>query len=247
MNNIINQEIKDKHPEHGKNFYALENLQIEYDKRFFTRVNCMKEKPKRLLGHNGIIFLQNSLVRSNDLYLGFINCINSPNKSLSYFAVRAQFEVTGLIAYFLKNLQKFYSEQMGYKEIDDTLYKLSLGCRTFPDKNLNPEFPLAISILTLIDSADIIFKKYGGKNSKPFKESYDFLSEFCHPNMFGLTIGSEIIEDGIVEFYKKPYLNNADYGVLLNLNLMSIDYFFHLYDKSFNLINENEDIPYLEK
>lgn len=49
------------------------------------------------------------------------------------------------------------------------------------------------------------------------------------------------------KFYKKPYLNNSDYGVLLNLNLMSIDYFFHLYDKSFNLIKENEDIPYLEK
>lgn len=247
MNNIINQEIKDGHPELGKDFDTLENLQIEYDERFFTRVNCIKEKPKRLLGHNGIIFLQNSLVRSNNLYLGFINCINNTNRSLSYFAVRAQFEVTGSIAYFLKNLQKFYSKQMSYEEIDGILYKLSLGCRVFPDKNLNSEFPLAISVLKLIDSADIVFKKYGDKNSKPFRESYDFLSEFCHPNMFGLTIGSEIIEEGIIEFYKKPYLNNSDYGVLLNLNLMSIDYFFHLYDKSFNLIKENEDIPYLEK
>lgn len=59
MNNIINQEIKDGHPELGKDFDTLENLQIEYDERFFTRVNCIKEKPKRLLGHNGIIFLQN--------------------------------------------------------------------------------------------------------------------------------------------------------------------------------------------
>jgi len=247
MNNIIDQKIKDEYLKFGKDFNILENLQKKYNKRFFTKINCIKGKPKRLLGHNGIIFLQNSLTRSNNLYLGFINCINNTNRSLSFFAVRAQFEVTGSIAYFLKYLQKFYSKQIDYEEIDNILFKLSLGGRVFPDKNLRPEFPQAINILTLIDSADSAFKEYDNKDSKPFRESYDFLSEFCHPNMLGLTVGSEIIERGVIKFCKMPSLNEGDYGVLLNLSIMSIEYFFHLYDKCFNLIKENEDIPYLER
>lgn len=140
-----------------------------------------------------------------------------------------------------------YSKQISYEDLDNILYKLSLGGRVFPDRNLSPEFPEAINILTLIDSTDSDFKEYRGEDSKPFRESYDFLSEFCHPNLLGLTIGSEIIEEGIIKFCKRPNLNEGDYGVLLNLLIMSIEYFFHLYDKSFNLIKKNEDIPYLEK
>ena len=67
MNNIINQEIKVEYPKFCKDFNILENLQKKYNKRFFTKANCIKEKPKRLLGHNGIIFLQHSLTRSNNL------------------------------------------------------------------------------------------------------------------------------------------------------------------------------------
>lgn len=243
----IKQEIKKEYSKFAKDFSTLENLEKKYNKRFFTKLVCTKEKPGRLLGHNGIIFLQHSLTRSNNLYLGFINCINNINRSLSFFAVRAQFEVTGSIAYFFKNLKKFYSKQISYEDLDNILYKLSLGGRVFPDRNLVTEFPEAINILTLIDSTDSDFKEYRGEDSKPFRESYDFLSEFCHPNLLGLTIGSEIIEEGIIKFCKRPNLNEGDYGVLLNLLIMSIEYFFHLYDKSFNLIKKNEDIPYLEK
>ena len=225
----------------------IKNFQKKYDKRFFKKVDCTKEKPKRLLGHNGIIFLQHSLTRSNNLYLGFNDCIKNTNRSLAFFAARAQFEVTGSVAYFLKNLEMFYSNHLSYDDLDNILYKLSLGGRVFPDKNLHQEFPEAINVLTLVDSADIIFKKYGNKNSKPFRESYDFLCEFCHPNMLGLTIGSEIIRPGVVKFNRKPDFDEGDYGVLLNLIIMSIEYFFHLYDRCFNLIKKNEDIPDFEK
>lgn len=247
MKNEIKQEIKKEYSKFAKDFSTLENLEKKYNKRFFTKLVCTKERPKILLGNNGIIFLQHSLTRSNNLYLGFIDCVNNNNKSLSFFAVRAQFEVTGSIAYFFKNLEKFYSRQISYGDLDNILYRLSLGGKVFPDGNLNPEFPKAINILTLIDSTDSDFNKYKGEDSKPFRESYDFLSEFCHPNMLGLTIGSEIIEEGIIKFYKKPRLDEGDYGVLLNLLIMSIEYFFRLFDKSFNLIKKNEVIPYLEK
>ena len=103
------------------------------------------------------------------------------------------------------------------------------------------------SEVTLIDSADSAFKDFGDKKSKPFRDSYEYLSEYCHPNMGGLTIGSEILDKGIIEFYKIPYFDENDYGVLLNDSIMTIEYFFYLYDKCFDLIKKNEDIPSFEK
>lgn len=57
----IKQEIKKEYSKFAKDFSTLENLEKKYNKRFFTKLVCTKVKPKRLLGHNGITFLQNSL------------------------------------------------------------------------------------------------------------------------------------------------------------------------------------------
>jgi len=90
----------------------------------------------------------------------------------------------------------------------------------------------------------------GGKKTNPFRSSYERLSEFCHPNTLGLTIASDIIKSGgskTVVYYKVPEFRKEDFGTLINLMLMSCGFFFHVFDKCFSLLKENEEFPELIK
>jgi hypothetical protein len=180
------------------------------------------------------------------LYLGFIECINRKQLAIAFLAARAHFETTGLIAYFLKYLRKFYNKEISYKEIDDKLFKLSLGGKTFPEKNDRPDRPDAINVLTLIDEADNMFTEMGGQ-VKPFRDCYDYLSEFCHPNYLGLTIGSELKGMDSIDFFNIPEFKEEDFGTMLNNMIMSCAFFFYLYDSCFTLIKNNEVMPILIK
>jgi len=101
------------------------------------------------------------------------------------------------VAFFLRHLRKYYDHKIGFEEIDDVLFKLSVGCRAFPDRSKDSRFPEAFNVLTLINGADKVFVEMGGeKETNPFRSSYDRLSEFCHPNTLGLTIASDIIKSG---------------------------------------------------
>ena len=241
---MINKEIREKYPSIG--FDQLENYMLSYQERYYTLSCASKKKPDRLLGQNGITFLLNSLIRSRYIFTGFIDCLNRAHVLLAFLATRAHFETTGSVAYFFRHLRKFYNGKISYEKVDNILYRLSLGCKTYPPKDTHPERPDPINILTQVDAADKLFAEMGGHN-KPFRNSYDFLSEFCHPNFLGLTMGSEIVAKNTVVYSEKLEFKEAHFVKLVNYMLMDCGFFFHIYDECFSLIRKNEQIPKLIK
>jgi len=242
---MFSKEIKETYPLFR--FDELEKYMSAYEGRYYAREVPKKRKPSELLGHKGVIVLLHILQRSRAIFTGFVDCVNLTHVVLSYLSARAHFETTGSIAYMLWHLRRFYKGEIKQTEIEDVFSRLVLGARTSDVKDSLPERLEAINVLTQIDTADKLFKEIGGGEGRIFRNCYDFLSEFCHPNMLGLLVGSYITEKDHLVLYEKPQFKDEDFGTLINYMLISCRSFFYMYDKSFALLKEHELMPDLVK
>lgn len=249
FNSLINQRVKRSIS--SEDFKELKNLMSMYESRYYARFVCSVKKPQRLLGQNGLKFLLSSLQRSRFLFTGLIDCLNRPNLTLSFLAVRSHFETTGSVAYYYSHLQQFYGGKIDFNKMDNILRRLSIGCKNFPvEEKKDPSWVDAINVLTLIDEADKLFNEMAKEKMNVFRGSYDFLSEFCHPNLFGLTIHAEIINSRNptwVVFHKSPLLKKKEYSTLISHLMISSHFFFPIYDKAFSIIKDIEEVPSLYK
>jgi len=238
---MFSQEVKDTYPLFR--FDELEKFMSSYEHRYYAGEIPKTKKPSELLGHKGVFLLLHILQRSRAIFTGFEDCVNLTHVVLAYLAARAHFETTGSIAYLLWNLRQFYMGEINQTEIEDIFLRLMLGSRTSDVKDSIPERTEAINVLTQIKTADELFKEMGGKEEGIFRNCYDFLSEYCHPNMLGLTVGSEVAEEYHTVFYEKPKFKDEHFGILINYMLISCRFFFLLYDKSFVLLKDHELMP----
>lgn len=221
-------------------------LQVHTELRFIELVSP-KQKPSRLLGVNGIHLLLKLLERSFDLLADSIDAYDRSRTLLLYLAVRAHFETTANLGYFLKNLRRFYQKEIDDKEMDEVLTKLSAGGLVKPTWHGEIPVPDPIRIMSAIDAVDDILRKSGNKENI-FRSSYDFISEFCHPNFFGaaykfkvnLDKGSVVLLSDAESFDK--YSKSA--GLKL---LVSGTAFIKFYKDAFSLLEKNETMPILIK
>lgn len=227
----------------------IETLKAEHEARFHKRLVSQKDRPARLLGHNGTVLLLKLITRSLYLLRGFDLAINDANSTTCFLNVRAHWETTGALACFHKWLTKFYRDECTFEELDAKLVKLSLGGRVFPDKDHvgHTNIPDSINVMSLIDDLDSQWKTMGGEITKPFRGEYEFLSEFCHPNFLGNSIGSEMVESGCVEYHYPPILNESEISILLSDLAISLTFFTRFYDNCFSLLEKNEEMPMLHK
>lgn len=220
----------------------LEAFSDEHQKRFYCQMECRGEES--VLGRNGITFLLCSLQRSKILYNGLIQCLNNQTVTLAYLAVRAHMETTGSVAYFLKKLHQYYEGDFSYKKMDDIISRLILGRKVYPNNHPHIQ-PHPINVLTLVDTVDGAFAKMAKSPGwKGFREAYEWLSEFCHPNSFGQTIGV-LMSFPKVTFEEEPEFRKHDVGQIKSYMIISCVLFFDFYDKCFSLIEEKENIPTL--
>lgn len=229
-----------------ESFKRFKGYGLEYRKRFYGKLVCRKKRPKRLLGQNGIWFLLRSLQRSKYLYSGLMACFRREERTLAFFAARAHFETTGAVVFFYNSLKKFYANDIEHKAMNKILERLTVGGKVFPDKEKYPDSPEPFNVLKLIDEADKLFSSMAKKKHNIFREEYEFLSEFCHPNCLGLTLGDSIVKPGTIIFHKKLNFEKKDTTLINGMN-MSCTLFFPIYDKCFSIIREREEIPGLFK
>jgi hypothetical protein len=153
-------------------------------------------------------------------------------------------ETTGSVAFFLKKLRQFYDGNLSSEDIDETLLRLLLGRRVYPEDH-NEIKPNPINVLTLIDAVDYIVSKLpGAYRFHGFRDAYEWLSEFCHPNCFGHTIGVEMSFPS-ANFQAKPQFQEHDAKQINNYMVLSCELFFHCYDEYFSLIEKKEKVPNL--
>ena len=210
----------------------------EHESRYIQMLKPLISRPERLLGQNGLHYIQLSLFRSKALLEGVVTSINSGNGLLAMLATRAHFETTGGLSYFFKKLRNFYESIITYEELNEFLRRLTIGTR-------QEEFthaPDPISVMTMVDSVDQYLKPFLPEKVPIFRRKYDFLSEFCHPNCFGITMGSHVNKVAIVRFKQPLELSDKDLAFSSYL-LMSTDIFIRLYDECFSFLDEKEELP----
>jgi hypothetical protein len=202
---------------------------------------------KKLFGYNTIRFIQLLLYRSKSLIEGSIIALNHKRILSSIISVRAHYETTGSISFLLKRLLSYYNGNIQFEKMDENLFRLSLGATTVE----NPEVPKPINVLDLIDATDYMMKShiYGGKppGKKMFRELYEVLCDFCHPNFHGTSGGSDIVhEEKALIFHKTNYMADRYFDFFFYLTI-SARLFLHFYRETFNLLEENEIMPIIHR
>ena len=124
--------------------------------------------------------------------------------------------------------------------MDKALIRLHLGTR---DEEIE-RVAESINVMSMIDSIDQYFKHlFPEKKVQTVRKTYDLLSEFCHPNFSGITIGAQTDKNiGIVGFKKSLELSNEDLAFSSYL-ILSTTVFLEFYDMCFSLLSENEELP----
>lgn len=241
---MLNEMAKDVFIKAGltEEINGFQQFLEEYDNRYIRIIKPQKEKPKRLLGQNGLHYAQLALYRSKILLEGSIEAINNKNALSAILSARAHLEVAGGLAYFYKKLNNFYKGVITFDEIDKSLRRLLLGGRIEELPNvLDP-----INVMSLIDAVDDFYKNKIPEKVSMFRKSYDFLSEFCHPNCYGITMGCYINSNAIVRYNNLPTLSGKDL-VFIHYLSMSCSSSLKFYDMIYKLLSENEELPTIIK
>jgi hypothetical protein len=246
---MISEKLRNKFKKAGKEkeLAEIEEIYEKHEKRFVRRLDPQPQRPKRLFGQNGLNYLQMALRRSKYLMDGILMSIKHNNFLMAVLATRAHFEVTGGVAYLLKKFEGFYDGVIKEEEIDNALFRLIIGSRErgldkFKEATGLNEIPRPINVLEMIDAIDYQYKKLGGEKSSMNRETYDLLSEFCHPNNYGQQL-TNTMEKGVVTYHDSPTFKKSDFDLIAPNLLMSSVGLILFYDKTYRLLQKNEELP----
>ncbi len=242
------QELRAAHPELQSRFDELEEFLGQYDKRFKRRLIRGESRPARLLGYNAAQLLLTSLSRARFLAATIIHCANGGLALGMYLAARAHWEMTGLVAHLLASLKKLYAKQVSESDFETTMKRLALGRRWEIPTDLKEDVS-AINAISLVESAAKYFGKEFDKTKveQHITACYNFLSEFCHPNLMGRLTGVTLSDDKrIVNFTPEFSLDGRDLRICFSQSHASHALFLHAYDECFKLLQAHEELPTLE-
>jgi len=238
----IQRAIKETFPK--LSWEDFERYSSEYESRHYRMMTYKNVDGRERLAQNCLNFLLRTLLRSRLLYLDIVTEINESQMIAAFLSTRAHFESTGSIGYFSKYFRAYLKKDSRLEGLDKILRSLSLGGKTFPPKEKEPNRPDTVNVLTQIDAADQIFHEISkGEKIKPFRDIYDFLSEFCHPNWAGLSFGIKLGESGVVEFLEDSNWEEGDLFQIVNGVCISTRFFMFLYDTAFK--NMMSTFPFL--
>lgn len=224
----------------------------KHDDYFITKTSMPSEidgtsDQKKLFGCNVTRYIQLLLYRSKTLIEGSICSLNSKCVLSSILSVRAHFETTGCIIFLLRRLNSYYEGNIDFERLNNDVKRLALGSTTIK----LAEVPSPIQVMNLIDSTDEYLKKVllKGKDvpKNMFRELYEDLCEFCHPNFHGITSGSEIIHaDRSISYKKTDAISKIEFTFFFHIRT-SIALFLHGYEEVLSLIMKNEIMPIISK
>lgn len=210
-----------------------------YRERFIEKIIPLPEKSDKFLGQNSMFYIQLALCRSKLAVDGVISALKEQNILLVMLAVRAHFEVTGALAYYHKKVDNYYHDTIPYEVLNQSLHRLVMGVKSEEREVHTPD---PVNVMTMIDAADDFFREAEQESSVSFRKKYGFMSEFCHPNFYGITMQSDINEQGVVHYKFGSHMEKKDLVVIRYL-IESISAFLNLYDRIYTLLDKHQDLP----
>jgi hypothetical protein len=246
MKTLIDSTIRTSFPKNVRDFNDLEDQYAKHEERFISRTvsDTLEYRP---IGANSVKYLLSILLRAKSLLEGFSLCLTNQNIISCYLIVRYHYESTGAVAFLRRELRKFADGTYTKEALADSIRTMTLGSMRYPSKS-HPRFPKIRNVLDYIDEADKALKGRLSKPAKsPFRNNYDFLSEFCHPNAYSLLIGSNISKGRVVQYERIPKLTQNHLGILMHHLLLSSGLLPVLYDEAMNIVKSNFQLPQMEK
>ena len=203
--------------------------------------------PKVFFGNNCLRYILLLLFRSKSLIEGAIICLNNKKMLPSLICVRSHLETTSGMAFLLSRLNSYYAKGIEFSKVEEDLFRLSVGAT----KIEKIEVPRPINVMDMIDAADHLISKMvaviGTTEKALFRDLYDWLSDFCHPNFQGTCGGAEIDhKDESLIFYDTDVIHERDFPHFFSLNLSAI-LFLDFFDKTLALLEEKEIMPIIHK
>lgn len=215
----------------------------EYDRRCVKRMVFTVHDKERLLGQNTAKLLHNLLHRSRDLFDGSIHALRGSQVLSTYLTVRAHMETTGCAQYLRVQLRKYYDKAIDSAAINDIIFRQFLGGRIFPDRAKHASAPDAIQILNYVDSVNKAAELKRLNREIDFRDIYNWLSEYCHPNFLGHSVGVDTEDNGDVAYASDQSFDNICLtDVCLGL-AASCFVLFPAYDDAMSMLSENEAMP----
>jgi hypothetical protein len=243
---LINSDIRNILPHKASDFDELEKQYAQLKSRFYSRIKTPKPRQVNI---NCTHFLLSALSRGISSLDGLEIALNNNNVLSAFLIVRAHYESTGALAFFLRELKKYTNGNYTNPEFISIVRKMTFGMKKLPEKD-NPQrskVPIINNVLNYIDEADEFSRKnFDLKQETPFRDNYDFLSEFCHPNAFGLMLGSSL-EEKFIKYEQSPSLNKKHLTALLSHILYSSLLFLIIFDETWRNISEKIGLPELQK
>jgi hypothetical protein len=180
---------------------------------------------------NGLVYRQVLLYRSIQLFEGSLKAAVDENFYSMVLNIRGHFETTASIGYFHRRVQSLERGDISLDTLAHDLYVQMLGGR----HESIPHAPDPRNILSQFEHADksVSISVLGGTATQYgiLKESYEFLSEFCHPNFHSNSVGIDI-DDSVPESrfrYGQP-MRDEEFTLIKYL-LFSAPFFVALYDQ----------------
>src|ERR1700730_12370172 len=184
-----------------------------------TRVDAMVS-PDSKLPFKALIYRAALIWRMAELSRGAFENFEKDRLALATLETRAAVETSAALWYLHAKLDATLKAG-AVGDIDDFLMKLSMGSRT--DTDIMPQ---AISVLTFVDRVE--------KDAEGFRQQYDRLSEFAHPNWAGTAL-----------LYSKPDPPNlwTDFGANIrgidgpkNIGILNLSVALMFFERSYNRV-----------
>lgn len=174
----------------------IENFIEALTQKTFTFQLSSETTPIALLGSNALCLLCKVLNYSLSLNIGVLTLYKNKNISSAILLIRSNFEAAGILANFYDKMLRYYNKTITLEEYDGMLVRYLLGSKSisFPDI----EVPDPINVLNGIDSIDKWLYQNSGDKSGMIRDSYNYLSEFCHPNFHGTSLCTTISSERVV-------------------------------------------------
>ena len=159
---------------------SLEELMTEIrgrvellEKSLPRRVDAMVS-PDSKLPFKALLYREALIWRMAELARGAMENFEKDRLALAILETRAAVETSAALWYLHAKLDATITAR-AVGDVDDFLMKLAMGSRT--DTDIMPQ---AISVLTFVDRVE--------KDAEGFRQQYDRLSEFAHPNWAGTAL-----------------------------------------------------------
>lgn len=233
----FSDEITRAFPRLREELDGFESFLQSYEDRFRERLPAEHGEEGAPIGHRISLVLLSCLNHARLLSWTMIHSVNGHLAPGLYLAARAHFEITATVGHLLVRFRDAHTGQMPATEFSTLVNRLFLA-RRFELDRIHPELAeqgKAVNVLTLLDSMDRLIPDDRLKGK--FRESHEWLSEFCHPNLYSRMGGTRFTGTEFI-FNRAPHMAEEDLSNGLGHAALSQDLFFHVYDECVELLGE---------